>query len=204
MYRHMKGASFRPPRYLHHEFAHTVLGYGLDPELHSQVVTRYEAARPLWRSAYASTNVDEFFAELTLWYVGSRGDYKSLRSPSPGPRWLREHDQDSFALLDAIYSGRLEPERIQWEHLQPSSVAHSTASAQAVSLLFVNETAEPIERFWLDYSGNRKGYGQIPPGSVSSQSTYATHPWLVVSDDGREFGPFMAGTATHGIVHIAT
>ena len=187
-----------------HEFAHTVLRYGLDTDLHSQVAKRYATARPLWRSAYASTNVDEFFAELTMWYVGSRGDYTSLRAPAPGRRWLREHDPDSFALLDAIYSGRLEPRRIQWKHLQPSGVARSTASDQAVSLLFVNETAGPIERFWLNYSGNRKGYGQIPAGSVSSQSTYATHAWLVVSDDGREFGPFVAGAATHGIVRIVT
>lgn len=185
-----------------HEMAHTILKYGLDEELRSRVESRYEAARPLWRRAYASTNFHEFFAELTMWYVGSRGDYTSLRSPAPGRDWLARHDPDSLALLDGIYTGVLEPGRIVWERLQPSDAVASAAADSPVSLLFANETDRPVEKLWLSYSGERRSYGQIAPGSVAGQSTYATHPWVLVDADGNDIGVFVARTGGHAMVRI--
>ena len=113
---------------------HTVLKYGLENDLRSRGEARYEAAKPLWRRAYASTNFHEFFAELTMWYVGSRGDFTSLPSPASGADLLARHDPDSFALLDGIYTGAVEPGAIEWERLRPSDASASISAESSVSL----------------------------------------------------------------------
>ncbi len=148
-----------------HELAHTVLRYGLDEALRALVESRHEKAKRRWRRAYAAKNFVEFFAELTMWYVGSRGDYTSLPSPAPGPDWLALFDPDSFAPVDGIYTGVLQPDPIVWERLQPSDATASANADDSVALLLVNETDHPIERFWLSYKGERRSYWSIAPGS---------------------------------------
>lgn len=66
-----------------HEFAHTVFDYGLSPDARAMVEKQYAASvkSGLWKTAYASTNANEFFAELTMWYFGSRGRLWSDRAP---------------------------------------------------------------------------------------------------------------------------
>ncbi|MEZ5098272.1 MAG: hypothetical protein R3C15_00345 [Thermoleophilia bacterium] len=183
-----------------HELAHTVLSYGLDERVRGLVESRYAEARPRWRRAYAATNAQEFFAELTMWYVGSRGDYTSLPSPAPGPRWLARFDPESYDLLDAIYGGRIAPALIEWTRLEPSTATRSEPGGAPVSLLLVNRTDRVVERFWLGFRGERKGYGPVQPGTAVGQSTYAGHPWLLVDDDGNELGTYVSHGAVHGLV----
>ena len=185
-----------------HEFAHTIHSYGLGVKLRERIEERYERARHLWRSAYAASNEREFFAELTMWYVGSRGDYRSLPSPRPGPEWLARHDPESYALLDGIYTGRLAPEPIVWDRLQPSDATRSASANVRVSMLFANETERTLERFWLDYKGERRPYGPIGPWAAVGQSTFATHPWLLTNEDGEDVGVFVPGETSHALVRI--
>jgi hypothetical protein len=93
-----------------HEFAHTLLNYGLSANVRDMVRAQYKKSmeKGRWKTAYASTNFDEFFAELSMWYFGSRGDFGLIvPTPKAGREWLREYDPDAFALLDKIYSGQV-------------------------------------------------------------------------------------------------
>jgi len=144
-----------------HEFAHTIMEFGLSADIRDRIEAQYRASCtgsgdtipiqdgrigscpriPRWKTMYAATNPGEFFAELTMWYFGSRGDYGNpgtrsqsegagnpgTRSqsetaglghvpglpPEPGPHWLRAYDPDAYALLDDIYSGRLKPAPVE-------------------------------------------------------------------------------------------
>ena len=62
----------------------------------------------LWVKAYAASNPDEFFAELTMWYFVAHGD---MNMPEPKPKngssGLKEYDPEAFALLADFYQGRL-------------------------------------------------------------------------------------------------
>ena len=185
-----------------HEFAHAIHRYGLDVPIQAQLERRFGEAKPLWRSAYAATNVYEFFAELTMWYVGSRGDYGSLPAPEAGPDWLARHDPDSFALLDEIYSGRLAPEPITWEQLEPSAARSSGSALFPVTLLFVNESDRSLDRFWLNARGARKLYGTIPPGAAIGQPTFVGHCWALADDDGNEIGVFTPTGPPHACARI--
>ena len=97
-----------------HEFAHTVLSYGLDANTRKLVREQFKASIKAgrWKSAYASKNVQEFFAELSMWYVGSRGDFGRIKPrPQVGRPWLERYDSEAFDLLDRIFSGRIRMER---------------------------------------------------------------------------------------------
>lgn len=90
-----------------HEFSHTVMMFGLDNKTREKITRQYQHSKKLglWKGAYAASDPGEFFAELSMWYFGTRGDYGSLSpSPEPGPGWLRKYDPAAYSLLKSIYS----------------------------------------------------------------------------------------------------
>ena len=95
-----------------HEFAHAVRDYGMSQETRAQFDAQYRRslAAGLWQGAYAGSNPDEFFAELTMWYFGTHGDeaMKGLK-PGNGPAGLKKYDPDAFKLMDNFYSGCISP-----------------------------------------------------------------------------------------------
>jgi hypothetical protein len=48
---------------------------------------------------------------------------------------------------------------------------------------FINNSAIPVDVYWIDYSGDRVlYYSDLLPGTSYDQETYLTHPWLIVED----------------------
>ena len=83
-----------------HEFAHTLMAFGLSDDIVRRIKEQYQSSvsKGLWK-AYAGTNPDEFFAELTMWYFGSRGDYgKITPPPQPGKAWLAAYRSRSLCV----------------------------------------------------------------------------------------------------------
>jgi hypothetical protein len=191
-----------------HEFAHTVFDYGLSSDVRAMVEKQYAASmqKGLWKTAYASTNANEFFAELTMWYFGSRGDYGRIEPrPQEGRDWLRKYDPDGFAVLDAIYSGKQKVRRIVWEplslhpakeeaELRPSSLVRPT------TVLFDNRTSVDVSLFWIDPRGERKPYGVVHAGRKQVRPTFTTHAWVVVKPDGTVLGIYVAGSRPGKVV----
>lgn len=98
-----------------HEFAHAIFGEGLSSNVRPEIVDTYQKAmaKGLWKPAYASTNSDEYFAELTMWYFGNHGDMIIPGTEvKPGAEWLKSYDPDGYALLDKIYQGKAEVREI--------------------------------------------------------------------------------------------
>lgn len=98
-----------------HEFAHTILSYGVDVVTRSMVKLQYRRAmnQGKWRGSYAASNYHEYWAELSMWYFGSWG-YSGTMDPKPekGVAWLKSYDPDGYELLDKIYSGRWKVNKI--------------------------------------------------------------------------------------------
>ena len=93
-----------------HEFSHAIRNNGLPLEVVAQFNRQYRSslAKGLWKGAYAASNADEFFAELTMWYFGTHGDLR-MTGPKPenGPEGLKKYDPEAYALFDDFYSGRI-------------------------------------------------------------------------------------------------
>jgi len=93
-----------------HEFAHSIRNFGVTREVRDRFDDCYRASlgHGLWAGAYAGSNRDEFFAELTMWYFGTHGDLGMKGAkPADGAAGLREYDPEAFALFDEFYSGRM-------------------------------------------------------------------------------------------------
>ncbi|HEU5395909.1 MAG TPA: hypothetical protein VFV81_01990 [Verrucomicrobiae bacterium] len=102
-----------------HEFAHAIRNYGLPREVVARFNQQYQAslAAGLWKGAYAGSNPDEYFAELTMWYFGTHGDL-NMTGPKPanGPEGLKNYDPKAFALFDDFYSGRIPISKVEPRH----------------------------------------------------------------------------------------
>jgi hypothetical protein len=183
-----------------HEFAHTIYYHGLSEDIRELWKARYRVsmAAGRWATMYAAKNDNEFFAELTMWYQGSRGDYGKLKpAPQRGALWLRSYDPEAYALMDRIYSGALKPKKCEVRDLvaQPADREgrlHSLNDQPATSVLFVNRTDGPVRLFWLDFDGQRKAYGEIAPGAAVGRPTFQAHAWLVENAGGKCLGIYVA------------
>lgn len=92
-----------------HEFAHAIMGFGIDAAQRRQINDQYAKSMSagLWRNAYAATNAQEYWAELSMWYFGSHGGRRRLaETPAgDGPDALRTYDPQGYFLLQQIYGG---------------------------------------------------------------------------------------------------
>jgi DUF1680 family protein len=99
-----------------HEFAHNIQDHGLSDDVRQKIQEQYHRSldKGLWRGAYAATNRSEFFAELTMWYFGTHGDlHMTGPKPANGPEGLQAYDPEAYALLDALYAGRIPVARVK-------------------------------------------------------------------------------------------
>ncbi|MCB9683718.1 MAG: hypothetical protein H6735_01595 [Alphaproteobacteria bacterium] len=178
-----------------HELAHAVLSFGLDRPLRDAVRRRHAEAlaEGRWNQAYAGTNAEEFFAELAMWWVGSRGDHGRLPSPpADGPDGLRAYDPVSFELIDAVLGGRRAPGRVRWTTLRPVDRRRSGRGRLPTDIVVHNTTDATWRLWWLDHRGERRDYGVVAPGELRAQPTWSTHAWLLEREDGSTYGPFIA------------
>ena len=56
----------------------------------------------------------------------------------------------------------------------------STEGKTATKVHFFNKSSRHVTTVWLDYNGKPVKYTDIAPGGSFTQSTYVTHPWIVV------------------------
>jgi hypothetical protein len=173
-----------------HEFAHTLMSYGLSDNVLRQITDQYQAStsKGLWKS-YAGTNEREFFAELTMWYFNSRGDYGNIQPPPrPGRAWLAAYDPEAFRLLDDLYGGRLPIAAHEWKLLPLQTPDHSSQlrsqpSTRVTSLIVRNLRSSKCEVFWSDFSGKLSPYGEIQSWGTWTASTFVDHAWLFTDEN---------------------
>lgn len=201
------------PRYagrdiLSHEFAHCIMDVGLPRVLQEEIRATHkkaveEAGR--WQRvdgkglAYAGSNASEYFAELSMWFFGSHGEFvdRTKRLPHPGPGGLAEYDPDGFKLLAAIYGGTHPAlqEKDPPSKVLPPLDASDPASGKSVDDPEVESDLVSVEfdhrgcdctwkLFWLDPHGERKQYGEVPKDAVHMQMTFPGHVWHLEAGRG--------------------
>ena len=60
-----------------------------------------------------------------------------------------------------------------------SSWGRSPASSDNVSITFQNSFPRPVRVYWVDFEGELKNHGTIPPRGDISISTFAGHQWVL-------------------------
>ncbi len=192
-----------------HEFGHNIFGSGIPSSVREVIVKQYNESlkNGHWVGDYAGTNPDEYFAELTMWYWGTRGELSMQGvKPEDGREGLKNYDPEGYALMDDFYSGRMTVPKIDILELKPlepekESQMRSDKSGAQASIRFWNRGSKPLEVFWLDAEGKRQSSGKVPPYSRLSKSTQAGHAWLVADEQGKGVAIFVAG-AKRGVAEV--
>jgi hypothetical protein len=191
-----------------HEFSHGILINGVSPEIKRRFEDQRKRStgKGLWKS-YAATNTDEFFAELTMWYFGTRGDYGSIQPrPKPGRAWLRRYDPEAYALFDDFYSGRIPVPLAKVVRLELSAQMRAdnstvSPSGQSSTVILQNNTAGDIKAYTVESDGSRTEADTIPPGAKHDNQAAPGAIWEVTREDGKSLGYFTAPANT-GLVTV--
>jgi len=211
------------PRYrnrdiLSHEFAHTLMDIGLPPAARTAIEACFESSvvqKGLWlqpsgKRAYAGTNPQEYFAELSMWYLGSHGEFvdRDRELPRPGPRGLQSYDPDGFELIGSIFDGthpalqgdKIGPPPVRIEPVEEEDAARVGSRrytvkgeemeepARECTLEIVAGPHEPVSIAWIDGDGERHEFGEVEPGGRRTQRTYSGHVWEVAGKRYRANG----------------
>jgi hypothetical protein len=194
-----------------HEFGHNIFGYGIPSSVRKLIEKQYHESlkNGHWKGDYAGTNPDEYFAELTMWYWGTRGEL-SMEGPKPedGREGLKQYDPEAFALMDDFYSGRMAVPKLDYADLPPlapekETQMRSDKSGERTSIRFVNKGNQPLQVFWLNAEGKREASGKLPPYGKLWKRTQVGHVWLVADEGGKGLAIFVAdakrGVAAAGL-----
>ena len=84
---------------------------------------------------------------------------------------------------------------------QVSSNERSKPGGHEMDVTFVNRTDVPLRLEWVDGSGKRRPYAQIPPRGEHRQHTFSGHVWHAVHPSGQTMAAFRA-SEKHPIVFI--
>ena len=174
-----------------HEFAHTIMDYGFDTMIRKKIEAQYHrsVSKGLWKDAYASSNPQEYWAELSMWYFGFHGEFlKGTSLPAPGAQSLRDYDTEGYKLLDSLYSGVIQPVvEGQKESVLVSKGAKSGVSTEKADLSVINNTSGKVKLSWVDWDGNEQLYVTISANRRIIQPTYISHVWLIEKENGESF-----------------
>jgi hypothetical protein len=61
----------------------------------------------------------------------------------------------------------------------------SKSASEPVKISFKNDLGTPLVLAWADYSGQLVHYGTVNPGESHQQGTFATHPWVILNQEGK-------------------
>jgi hypothetical protein len=83
---------------------------------------------------------------------------------------------------------------------EPTS--HSLNSDHPTSFTIINHTSVTLTALWLDFTGKRVKYFDLPPGQSHHQNTFVTHPWVIADPQGMCIRLFTVATATATTITI--
>jgi dipeptidyl aminopeptidase/acylaminoacyl peptidase len=109
---------------------------------------------------------------------------------SGGSRWklrLPEHELVADDRPEKVLASR-STERIP---------RRSRRTGDETEIVFVNESREEVELFWLDTDGGRKSYGRLRPGQERRQHTFEGHVWLATDRVGTPVAVFEADASAN-------
>ena len=94
----LPGDPFAAESVAHHEFAHAVMNLGFTEVDHGEwkAIFRAAADRRLFPGAFAMSNADEYWAELSQ-------SYFSVNNEINGPKLIQEKDPTAAAFLEKVY-----------------------------------------------------------------------------------------------------
>ena len=82
-----------------------------------------------------------------------------------------------------------------WQYLpvSKSTSVRSLNDRTPTDFHLVNNTRGKIKLFWINYEGKPEAMGELEPEQSQDESTFLSHPWLVVDKNDKPLMLFVAG-----------
>jgi hypothetical protein len=179
-----------------HQFALSIMLYGFDTAIRRHIEEGFRNARVarLWEGTVASSNPQEYWAQLSTWYFGGQGKSSDPRTslPPSGPAGLKQYDPNGFTLLNRIYGGMERPKVIEVVRARSvSKLAISGTNNVPAELQLVNNSGRPIRVSWMDAAGNIRAMGELGPFNRTILDTSLSQVWTVKDQRGVEMDRFI-------------
>ncbi|QDV13203.1 Prolyl tripeptidyl peptidase precursor [Rosistilla oblonga] len=117
-----------------------------------------------------------------------------------------ENGAIAFDSLGARWSFTAAGELVQFD-VPPAEIAslftrskRSRQGGEAIRLRIVNQTALPIQCYWLATDASQRKYQTVVPGNEIAQPTYAGHVWSLRDDRDRELLRFAGDDQTGEVI----
>ncbi|MBS0642932.1 MAG: hypothetical protein JSS43_23965 [Proteobacteria bacterium] len=83
-----------------------------------------------------------------------------------------------------------------------ANIGRSVQSNQQITITFKNSTREPLNVFWVNFTGGLQSYKQLAPKQQYVQPTYRGHTWIIKDASGMCVRALTASTS--GLVEISS
>jgi hypothetical protein len=98
--------------------------------------------------------------------------------------------------LPASGPGTKEPKKptvpLKWIAVNNRQQApEKSVSGNNTAVVFENKSKLRVNIVWITYDGGLKRYGQLGPGEMRRQNTYAKNVWLITTEDDKPLGYFV-------------
>jgi hypothetical protein len=172
-----------------------VVGFDIDMRSQSQSYAYFRIEPYDARSIPAAT-----FSNTTITF--SRAD--------PGNCEIEEKGADDFVSIPLSINGG---QQCSIDEITLKAAPHPSACPQAgvarsknedeqATVTFKNRHGATVSIYWLDYVGAREAFAVLKNGESYTQSTYHTHPWLVMDQFNRCIDWFIPdGDSVEHIIH---
>jgi len=153
------------------------------------------------KKSYALASKAEYFALLTQAYYERSGYFPFTRDQ------LQNYDPQGYDVVRSLWEDRDGPQPNF--NLNTSATDDSCTTLQGIKsqntlnpagFSVRNTTDNMLFLFWVNYKGEQKPYGEIPPHSFVSKETFSTHVWEIDKESGECLGIFQIGTLGAHIV----
>lgn len=136
--------------------------------------------------AYATTNANEYFAELTQAYFHGNQFYPFVRGE------VKQYDPDGARMILTSWVRAA----VKWHSCSELGSVASRNEGHGTKLYnFVNRTDETRRIFWLNGQGEIRRPGDtVQAGEQWSQVTWPFHAWLITDADDECVGIVVPGT----------
>ena len=118
--------------------------------------------------------------------VGDFSAYAGLTLIDPQTHQPFSNNMISINELDSVFAWRIPPHSSNLTRLPCSlePTLHSIEGTVPTSIQFANDTAGPVNVYWINYQGQRVFYRGGPftalaAGQSYVQGTFITHPWII-------------------------
>lgn len=147
---------------------------------------------------------DESLKSILIFKAGARQMEHIVISPALAQTFSANTPRASTAVSSPPPLSGFEFLPNEWQFLKVENLGQVKAFSGLCTTSFKieNTTNEDMTVYWLNYEGESVPYMKLEPGESQEQQTYATHPWLVQDDNGRNLLLFVAGTQQQKLITV--